>query len=173
MTQYHETYASLNCEQDTYVITTSLPYVNSIPHLGFGWEATIADTTARYLRYIGKQVMFLSGTDDNSSKISYKAAELGEPTEEFVDRHADKFEKLQDEFGLSYDVFYRTYSDYHHDFVNNYVGGIDKDLVVKKEFSSFFCADCESFVGMQPDDENCNFHGKPYELISEDNYFLK
>lgn len=173
MPQHYDAQAILDTSHDAYVVTTSLPYVNSTPHVGFAWEATIADTTARYLRYLGKQVFFLSGTDDNSNKITHKAAEVGEPTDVFVDRHAQKFSELQDGLGLRYDMFYRTYSEYHHNFVNDYVDGIDSGYITKQRFSSYFCADCESFVGQQPDDPNCNYHQKPYELIEEDDYFFR
>lgn len=173
MSRENEPLTILDSTHDAYVITTSLPYVNSIPHVGFGWEATIADTTARYLRSLGKEVLFLSGSDDNSSKISYKAAEVGDPIEDFVNRHALKFEELQEGLGLSYDLFYRTYSQFHFDFVNDFVDRIDDKFITKQEFSSYFCADCESFVGKEPESPDCGFHAKPYELIEENDYFFK
>lgn len=55
-----------------YIVTTSLPYVNSVPHVGFALETFVADSTARFLRLLGKNVLFVTGTEDNSFKLALK-----------------------------------------------------------------------------------------------------
>src|SRR5438067_305694 len=84
----------------TYV-TVAIPYVNADPHLGYAYELVQADTFARSRRNAGDQVRFLGGTDDYSLKNVLAAEAVGEPTREFVDRHADRFEGLQDPLRLS------------------------------------------------------------------------
>ena len=132
--------SKLITNKKTYIVTTSLPYVNSIPHIGFAFEAVIADTISRYLRSIGKKVVFISGTDDNSFKLVLKAKESGEETQSFIDDFAKEFLKLQEKLCLSYDIFYRTSSKSHGDFVNKYIDSINKGLIFQKdnEFSLFF-----------------------------------
>lgn len=166
--------SKLITNKKTYIVTTSLPYVNSIPHIGFAFEAVIADTISRYLRSIGKKVVFISGTDDNSFKLALKAKELGEEVQSFIDDFSEEFLKLQEKLCLSYDVFYRTSSKSHGDFVNKYIDSINKSLIFQKNFRSYFCQDCESFVGFDiPEPKICKYHNKPYILIDENNYFLR
>lgn len=158
----------------TYIVTTSLPYVNSIPHAGFAFEIVIADTISKYLRSIGKNVVFISGTDDNSFKLVIKAKESGKATQAFIDEFAEEFLKLQEKLCLSYDIFYRTSSKFHANFVNKYIDSINKNLIFQKNFKSYFCQDCESFVGFNiPGPKICKYHNKPYILIDENNYFLR
>lgn len=166
--------SKLITNRKTYIVTTSLPYVNSIPHIGFAFEAVIADTISKYLRSIGKKVVFISGTDDNSFKLVIKAKESGKETQAFVDEFAGEFLKLQEKLCLSYDIFYRTSSKFHDDFVNKYIDSINKNLIFQKNFRSYFCQDCESFVGFNiPEPKICKYHNKPFTLIDENNYFLK
>ena len=124
----------LDINKKTYIITTSLPYVNSIPHVGFAMEAIISDLIARYLRSIDKKVIFVSGTDDNSFKLAFKARESDESIRSFVNRFAIGFIELREKLALSYDIFYRTDSKEHDLFVNNYIDLISHDLIYKKRF---------------------------------------
>ena len=166
--------SKLITNRKTYIVTTSLPYVNSTPHIGFAFEAVIADTISKYLRSIGKNVIFISGTDDNSFKLVIKAKESGKETQAFVDEFAGEFLGLKEKLFLSYDVFYRTSSKVHVDFVNKYIDSVNKDLIFQRDFKSYFCQDCESFFGLNiPEPRICNYHNKPYTLIDENNYFLK
>ena len=72
-------------------ITTTLPYVNSDPHLGFALEITQADTVARFKRQEGFDVFFNFGTDEHGLKIYQKALEQGKETQTYVDEYAEKF----------------------------------------------------------------------------------
>ena len=84
-------------------ITVAIPYVNSTPHLGYAFELIEADLAATARRQLGEPVRFLGGTDDYSLKNVLAAEAAGEPTQEFVDRHAHRFEALAGPLGISFD----------------------------------------------------------------------
>ncbi|MGO7421099.1 class I tRNA ligase family protein, partial [Rhizobium ruizarguesonis] len=75
-------------------ITTSIPYVNAAPHVGFALELVQADAYARHFRLLGHDVRFQCGTDDNSLKNVRSAEAAGLPVKDFVDANADRFERL-------------------------------------------------------------------------------
>jgi methionyl-tRNA synthetase len=76
---------------DTFYITTTLPYVNSDPHLGFALEIVHADIIARFQKAQGKEVFFNTGTDEHGVKIYRKAEEQGKDPQSYVDEYAEKF----------------------------------------------------------------------------------
>ena len=81
--------------KDKFYITTAIPYVNARPHIGFALEAIQADVVARYMRTLGRDVWFLSGTDEHGAKISRAAEAAGKDPREFVDENAKKFKALK------------------------------------------------------------------------------
>src|SRR3990167_4781032 len=94
--------------QDCFYITTTLPYVNSDPHIGFALEIIQADAIARYQRLQGKTVIFNTGTDEHGLKIYRKAQELGQDPKAYCDEYAAKFDALKVAINLSYTHFIRT-----------------------------------------------------------------
>src|SRR3990167_4762274 len=91
-----------------FYITTTLPYVNAKPHLGFALEIVQADAIARYRRLLGDNVFFNFGTDEHGLKIYKRALEEGEDPQVYVDEYAAKFDKLKNALNLSYNNFIRT-----------------------------------------------------------------
>ena len=83
----------------TTYITVAIPYVNAEPHLGYAFELIEADLAARARRALGEPVRFLGGTDEHSLKNVLAAESSGEPTQRFVDRHADRFVQLAESLG--------------------------------------------------------------------------
>jgi methionyl-tRNA synthetase (EC 6.1.1.10) len=96
-----------------YYITTTLPYVNAKPHIGFALEIIQADVLARWQREQGAEVFFNTGTDEHGLKIFQKAVELDKTPQEYCDESAEHFKSLKDKLGLSFDNFIRT-TDAHH-----------------------------------------------------------
>lgn len=96
-------------EKSPFYITTAIPYVNGAPHVGFALELVQADTLARHSRQQGREVRFLSGTDDNSLKNVRAAAALGIPTEKLVKTNANAFEELREVLSFSCDDFIRNW----------------------------------------------------------------
>src|SRR3990167_6713515 len=88
-----------------FYITTSIPYVNNEPHIGFGMELVLADILARYMRQHKTPTLFATGTDEHGGKIAEKAEELKLPPKEFTDQASKKFQDLLKTLNISNDRF--------------------------------------------------------------------
>ena len=98
---------------DEYYVTTPIYYVNDKPHIGHAYTTMIADILARYNRIRGKDVLFLTGTDEHGEKIKRAAEEAGKTPQEFVDELAPTFKKAWEKINISYDQFIRTTDEKH------------------------------------------------------------
>lgn len=157
-------------------ITTTLPYVNADPHIGFGLEVVQADTLARYWRLMGGEVFFNTGTDEHGQKIAQKADEKGEDRQAYVDHYASQFDKLKDALGLSYDNFIRTTNPDHQKAAQEmWQRCLDAGDIYKKKYTGLYCVGCELYYKESELDENkcCLIHGTPAEEVEEENYFFK
>jgi methionyl-tRNA synthetase len=153
-------------------ISTSIPYVNARPHIGYALEAVQTDAFARFYRQHGAEVYFVSGTDDNAIKNVESAAKAGITTKEFVDQNAEAFFQLQKALNLSFDFFIRTSSVQHVQGAQKFWELCAKDIY-KKTYSGLYCVGCEAFYkeGHFPDDI-CPEHNRKLERIEEENYFF-
>ncbi len=165
----------LEKENKKLFISSALPYVNSPPHIGFALEIVQADAIARYNRFVGRDVFFLTGSDENSLKNVRAAEKEGISIQEFVDRNAQKFKDLKELLNLSFDDFIRTTEDRH-------IKGVQKlwqrcfengDLYLG-EYEGLYCVGCEAYL-TQDDLENglCPEHKATPEQIKEKNWFFK
>jgi methionyl-tRNA synthetase len=157
-------------------ITTTIPYVNARPHLGFALELVQADALARYRRSLGEQVRFQAGTDDNSLKNVLAAQAAGVGVQEFVDAGAAAFTGLAGPLSLSVDDVIRTSSDPRHR------PGVERlwracaargDLY-RRHYEGLYCVGCEQFY--QPAelaDGRCPDHGTVPDLVAEENWFFR
>jgi len=157
-------------------ITTTLPYVNADPHIGFALEMVQADTLARYWRLMGEDVFFTTGTDEHGQKIAEKADAEGRDRYEYVAHFAGEFDRLKSALNLSYDNFIRTTDDAHklaaQEMWNRCLAAGD---IYKKKYTGLYCVGCELFYKESELDENlnCLIHKKPVEEVEEENYFFK
>ena len=157
-------------------ITTTLPYVNSDPHIGFALEIIQADALARYWRLLGHDVFFNTGTDEHGQKIAQKADEKGEGRQAYVDHYANEFRKLGSALGLSEHAFIRT-TDAKHKLAAQEIWRRceAKGDIYKKKYTGLYCVGCELFY--KPEEllpgNVCHIHTKPCEEIEEENYFFK
>jgi len=159
-----------------FYITTSIPYANATPHIGFALEIIQADVLARYHKSLGEKVFYLTGTDEHGIKIKKAAEKAKKPPQEFVDEIADKFKELARVLNISNDDFIRTTDEKRH---KPAIEKIWKKLeeagdIYKKKYKGYYCAGCEAFV-TEKDLVNgeCPNHKKKPELIEEENYFFK
>ena len=97
-----------------YYLTSSLPYTNAYPHIGFALEIIQADVLARWHRQKGEDVFFLTGTDEHGSKIAKAAADAGVSPQEFTDKIASRFQELTKVLTISNDDFIRTSDQERH-----------------------------------------------------------
>jgi methionyl-tRNA synthetase len=157
-------------------ITTTLPYVNSDPHIGFASEVVTADALARFWRLMGHEVFFNTGTDEHGQKIAQKADEKGESRQVYVDHYAGEFKKLKEVLGLSYDRFIRTTDEDHKKAAHVIWRRCEaKGDIYKKKYTGLYCVGCELFYKEEELEEGaiCPIHKKPAQVIEEENYFFR
>lgn len=155
-------------------ITTAIPYVNGAPHVGFAQEIIQADVLARYHKLLGKEVYFLTGTDENALKNVQAAEKEGTTTKELVDKYSKKFEDLKDSLNLSFDHFIRTTVKEHFEGSQKFWELCEKDIY-KKSYKGLYCVGCEEFKLEKDLDEKgfCPEHpGKQLDTVEEENYFF-
>ncbi|MDO8183717.1 MAG: methionine--tRNA ligase [bacterium] len=154
-------------------LTTTLPYVNADPHIGFALELVQADIMARTKRLRGEEVFFNTGTDEHGLKI-YRAAEAaGLLPQDYVDGYAQRYVELQTVLNISTDAFIRTTAPVHIAATQELWRRCEKDIE-KKKFKGLYCVGCEAFV-KEKDliAGNCPDHRTPPEEVEEENYFFK
>lgn len=160
---------------DKFYITTSIPYVNSEPHIGFGMELVLADVLARYMRQRKIPVLFSTGTDEHGGKIAEKATELKKTPQEFVDEMSEKFRELNKLLNISRDRFIRT-TDANHEKRAQAIWTKLASHIYKSKYSGWYCTGDEAFFPENVVKANkgvCPAHNRPYEQIEEENYFFK
>jgi methionyl-tRNA synthetase len=157
-------------------ITTTIPYVNARPHLGFALELVQADVLARHRRARGDSVRLQAGTDDNSLKNVLAARAAGVGVQEFVDANADAFVALAGPLSLSVDDVIRTSRDPRHR------PGVERlwqacaaagDLY-RRHYEGLYCVGCEQFY--TPEElagGRCPEHGTVPQPVSEENWFFR
>lgn len=160
-----------------FYITTTLPYVNADPHIGFASEIVRADIIARYRRLLGDEVFFNTGTDEHGLKIYRKAQEQGIDTQAYVDNYAKKFDNLKKALNLSYDNFIRTTDENHIKSAQEFWEICEsRGDIYKKNYSVKYCVGCELEKTESELDENgrCPLHSNSeLEIIEEENYFFR
>ncbi len=156
-------------------LTTTLPYVNADPHIGFAFEVVEADALSRYWRIKGDEVFFSTGTDEHGQKIAQKADEKGESRQTYVDYYAGEFKRLGIALNLSNDAFVRTTDELHKKAAQEIWRRCDANGdIYKKKYAGLYCVGCESFkTDTDLVEGKCPDHGKAPELIEEENYFFR
>lgn len=159
-----------------FYLTTTLPYVNADPHIGFALEIIQADVIARYQRLLGNQVVFNTGTDEHGLKIWRKAEEAGITAQEYCNEYAARFGALKDALNLSYTNFIRTTDEGHKAAAQEFWRRCDQNgYIYKKEYQVKYCVGCElEKTDSELVDGRCPIHPKmDIEHIEEENYFFK
>lgn len=157
-------------------LTTTLPYVNSDPHVGFAQEIVQADALARSWRLRGDDVFFSTGTDEHGQKIYEAAEKAGQNPQEYVDHYAAEFGKLKSALNLSYDAFIRTTDAHHIEAAQEmWRRCVAKGDIYKKTYTGLYCVGCEAFKTEKEIVEGkCPLHpNADLKEVSEENYFFK
>ena len=161
---------------EKFYITTSIPYLNAPPHLGHALEYLQADVLARHQRLLGKDVFFLSGTDEHGAKVARTAETAGKTPKEFVDNLAKIFQDLLGKLSISNDDFLRTSDQARH-----WPGAqllweklAASGDIYKGLYKGLYCVGHEAFI-TEKDMEGgiCVLHKKSPEAVEEENYFFK
>lgn len=159
-----------------FYLTTTLPYVNAEPHIGFALEIVAADVICRYQRLLGNDVVFNTGTDEHGQKIYQKALEAGQTPQEYCDFYAAKFADLKDLLNLSYTHFIRTTDPHHIQAAQEFWRRCDANGdIYKKLYKIKYCVGCElEKTESELVDGRCPLHPNlELEIIEEENYFFK
>ena len=158
-----------------YYITTAIAYASGKPHIGNTYEIVLADSIARYKRFIGYDVRFQTGTDEHGQKIETKAFEELNTPKEFVDEKAKEIKRIWDLMNTSYDKFIRTTDEYHEKQIQKIFKKLyDKGDIYKGSYDGLYCTPCESFwTKSQLVDGCCPDCGRPVKEASEEAYFFK
>lgn len=160
----------------TFYITTTLPYVNAEPHIGFALEIIEADAAARFHAFKGEEVVFSTGTDEHGMKLFQKAQEKGMDTQAYVDENAKQFHLLKDALNLSYTNFIRTTDANHKAAAQEFwLRCLNNGDIYKKQYQVKYCVGCElEKTESELVDNKCPIHPTyTLELIDEENYFFR
>lgn len=163
-------------KNNKFYITTSIAYTNAPPHIGFALESLQADVLARYHKNSGKDVFFLTGTDEHGAKIKKAADKEKKDTKKFVDDIAKKFQNLKLVLNLSNDDFIRTTdSKRHWPAVQKVWLELKKNGdIYKRQYNGLYCLGCEAFITKKDlIADKCAVHQKEPEVIQEENYFFR
>jgi methionyl-tRNA synthetase len=160
-----------------FFLTTAIDYPNSRPHIGTAFEKLGADVQARYRRMEGYDVCFLMGTDENTVKVSKRAAELGQDPQAYCNEMARQFREVWDALGITYDVFIQTSSPRHRDCCRKFIQKVyDNGHIYKGPYSGWYCEGCEEFKTDKQHAENaglCANHQRPLVRREEECYFFR
>lgn len=159
-----------------FYITTTLPYVNAEPHLGFALEIVQADILARWRRQTGDEVFFNTGVDEHGLKVYRKAIEERKSPQDYCDEYASCWKELKPVLNLSYDNFIRTTDNRHIEAAQEFWRRCDKNGdIYKKNYRIKYCAGCElEKTDSELENGRCPIHPNlEIEIIEEENYFFR
>ncbi len=158
-----------------FYITTAIAYTSRKPHIGNTYEIILTDAIARFRRYIGDDVFFLTGTDEHGQKIQEIAEAAGVTPKAYVDKIAGQIKDIADMLNISYDKFIRTTDDYHEEAVKAIFKKLyDQGDIYKSEYEGLYCTPCESFwTETQLVDGKCPDCGREVKKTKEEAYFFK
>ena len=158
-----------------YYITTAIAYASGKPHIGNTYEIVLADSIARYKRFIGYDVRFQTGTDEHGQKIENKAFESLCTPKEYVDDKAGEIKRIWDLMNTSYDKFIRTTDPDHEKQVQKIFKKLyEKGDIYKGEYEGLYCTPCESFwTPGQLVDGKCPDCGREVHPAKEEAYFFR
>lgn len=163
-----------------FYVTTPIYYVTAKPHLGSLYSTLLADVVARWNKLQGKDVFFLTGTDEHGQKIAQLAEEKNLKPQDFVDGLVPTFKKAWELYDIKYSTFMRTSFDYHKKGAQQLVSLlIEKGYVYKSVYRGWYCVPDETFVTEITDQNKdepapkCPDCGRNTQIISEESYFFK
>lgn len=159
-----------------FYITTTLPYVNASPHIGFAMEIIRADIVARYKRHAGFNVFFNTGTDEHGQKLFEAAKAENISPKEYVDKNFLSFLNLIETLNISSDTFIRTTEERHIKAAQELWKKCEENgFIYKKNYKMKYCVGCESEKQNSELNEEgkCSEHpDRELEEREEENYFF-
>lgn len=161
--------------KETFYVTTPIYYVNDVPHIGHSYTTIAADVLARYYRLIGRDVFFLTGTDEHGVKIQHAAEKARKSPQQFCDEIAQEFKKAWQSLGIKYDNFIRTTDSHHERVVQEVLQRLyDEGYIYKGRYEALYCVGCEQYKTKSDlIDGKCPDHKTESEVRMEESYLFK
>lgn len=153
-------------------ISTTLPYINSTPHIGHCFEFVLADVIAEFYR-LDHEVIFNVGIDEHGQKVWQKAIDEGySDTQKYCDVLAEQWKQFCSLLKINYDNFYRTTDQQHKENVLAFYKEIENHIF-SKEYEGNYCVGCEAFVtDKESYDGKCKIHNTELVFTKEKNKFF-
>lgn len=160
--------------KDNYYITTPIYYVNDVPHIGSAYTTLAVDVIARFMRLCGKDVMFLTGTDEHGQKVEKAAANKNIDPQKFTDELSEHFRNLCEVMNISCDDFIRTTEDRHKQTVEKFWQKlVDSGDIYQGKYSGWYCVRDEAFYDKSElTPEGLAPTGASVEWVEEPSYFF-
>ncbi len=164
---------------EKFFITTPIYYVNGSPHIGHAYTSIAADVLARWMRLAGRDVFFLTGTDEHGQKVAKAAADAGQDTQAFVDGLAAEFEDMTARMGISNDDFIRTTQERHkRGCAALWTVLAERGEIYLGHYEGWYALRDEAFYGedevlTRPDGTKVSPFGSPVEWVREPNYLFR
>ena len=165
----------MTAARNPFYVTTPIYYVNDVPHIGHAYTTVAADVLARYQRLSGREVFFLTGTDEHGQKIEQAAAARGESPRQLADRVMTRFAELWQRLAISHDRFIRTTEPAHYRAVQHLfeVVRANGDIYLG-EYEDWYCiADEAYWTELQLIDGKCPTCGRAVQKVKEESYFFR
>ncbi len=166
-------------KKNKFYVTTPIYYGTAAPHLGSLYSTLLADVAARYHTILGKDVFFLTGTDEHGQKIAQAADKVNKTPKDFVDGFISSYKSIWKLYNLDYTKFIRTTDEYHITGVQKWLKRlIDKGDVYKDFYTGYYCTPCETFVTEKDHNKDtqeivCPSCNRATTEVSEECYFFK
>ena len=160
----------------SFYLTTPIYYVNDAPHIGHAYTTVAGDVLTRWHRQRGENVWFLTGTDEHGEKVMNTAAANKVSPQEWCDRLVESaWKPVWHALNIANDDFIRTTEERHEVRVGKFLQGLkDAGHIYLAKYEGPYCIGCEEFkLPGDLEDGKCVVHGKPVEMLSEENWFFK
>ncbi|MBI2344672.1 methionine--tRNA ligase [Candidatus Dependentiae bacterium] len=166
-------------KRNRFYVTTPIYYVTAAPHLGSLYSTLLADVAARFHKLFGKEVFFLTGTDEHGQKIAEAAKKADKDPKEFVDSFIPVYKDIWKLYNIDYSKFMRTTDEYHVHAVQKWIIQLQQQGdIYKGQYIGWYCTPCETYVTEKDipqgaKEVTCPSCLRPTNQLSEECYFFK
>lgn len=161
--------------KNKFYVTTPIYYATAAPHLGSLYSTLLADVAAKWNMLNGKEVFFLTGTDEHGQKIEAAAKAAGKKPKEFVDSFIGAYKNVWHDYQIDYTKFIRTTDKEHVKAVQKWISQLlENGDIYKGKYEGMYCTPCETFVvDKKEEDVECPECNRACVFVSEEAYFFK
>ncbi|MGH2757832.1 MAG: methionine--tRNA ligase [Actinomycetota bacterium] len=161
--------------EEVFYVTTPIYYPNADPHIGSAYTTVAGDFLARFRRLQGREVHYLTGTDEHGQRMLQTAEAAGMKPLDFLDSIVPRYKEAWAALDIAYDDFIRTTEERHETAVAAFVQDLhDRGEIYLGTYEGLYCVGCEAFK--LPDelvDGKCPLHDTVPDVVKEENYFFR